>query len=79
MEEEQLPLEELVNKYEKGTQLLSRCESVLASAKKRLQTIAAKSAPVADDEDSLDPDGDMPHDPSPSLDAHDDDDDIRLF
>ena len=29
MEEEQLPLEELVARYEKGSKLLARCESVL--------------------------------------------------
>lgn len=70
MEEEQLPLEELVAKFEQGTQLLTHCESVLASAKKRLQTIAAQqTAP----ESSLSPDT------SDASDETDDDDDIRLF
>ncbi|WP_193210721.1 exodeoxyribonuclease VII small subunit [Luteolibacter marinus] len=74
MEEEQLPLEELVARYEKGSKLLARCETVLASAKKRLQTISARAAtagPAAspDTEDEL----------SGEPDAHDDDDDIRLF
>lgn len=78
MEEEQLPLEDLVTKFEQGTKLLTRCESVLASAKKRLQTIAARqSAPNSGEESptdtSLSPDTSNPTDDS------DDDDDIRLF
>ncbi len=83
MEEEQLPLEELVARYEKGSKLLSRCESVLASARKRLQTISARSiAETVDPDEEADlPDND---DPAPGLtagtpDEHDDDDDIRLF
>ena len=76
MEEEHLPLEELVAKYEKGTKLLGRCESVLASAKKRLQTIAAKSNPVEADEESHDQSDRLTHDPASSPDDHDD---IRLF
>lgn len=85
MEEEQLPLEELVSRYEKGSKLLARCESVLASARKRLQTISAKS--IAD---TVDPDdeADVPDEDDQATgqsntagtpDEHDDDDDIRLF
>ena len=39
MESEQLPLEELINHYERGAKLLSECESTLKTAKKRLETI----------------------------------------
>lgn len=83
MEEEQLPLEELVNRYEKGSKLLARCESVLASARKRLQTISSRTAadPVDLDENGDLPDADGPA-PGPTAgtpDEHDDDDDIRLF
>jgi exodeoxyribonuclease VII small subunit len=83
MEEEQLPLEELVARYEKGSKLLARCESVLASARKRLQTISARSTA-----DTVDPDeeADVPGDEDPATrrtagtpDETDDDDDIRLF
>lgn len=84
MEEEQLPLEELVSRYEKGSKLLARCESVLASARKRLQTISARSiADAVDPDDEADvPDEDdkapgQHHAGTP--DEHDDDDDIRLF
>lgn len=78
MEEEQLPLEDLVEKFEHGTKLLARCESVLASAKKRLQTIAARqSAPNSGEESPTDPS--LSPDTSDSADDSDDDDDIRLF
>jgi exodeoxyribonuclease VII small subunit len=83
MEEEQLPLEELVARYEKGSKLLARCESVLASARKRLQTISAST--IAESVDS-DDEADLPDDddqangsPGGTPDDHDDDDDIRLF
>jgi exodeoxyribonuclease VII small subunit len=72
MEEEQLPLEELVTRYEKGSKLLARCESVLASARKRLQTISARSeAGAAGSATEVE----LPGAP----DEHDNDDDIRLF
>ena len=74
MEEEQLPLEELVSRYEKGSKLLARCETVLASARKRLQTISAR-AEAADEETVAAEDDELPGAPA----EHDDDDDIRLF
>jgi len=83
MEEEQLPLEELVARYEKGSKLLARCETVLASARKRLQTISAQAAAEAgargeENGDSPDED-DEPAGPPALPDEQDDDDDIRLF
>jgi len=74
MEEEQLPLEELVSRYEKGSKLLARCETVLASARKRLQTISARADAVAPEADAAE-DDELPGAPA----EHDDDDDIRLF
>ncbi|MEM1083592.1 MAG: exodeoxyribonuclease VII small subunit [Verrucomicrobiota bacterium] len=71
MEEEELPLEDLVARFEKGTKLLAHCESVLASAKKRLETIAASHSATDGDSQSQET-SDTPDDP-------DDDDDIRLF
>ena len=79
MEEEQLPLEELVAKYEQGIQLLGRCETVLAAAKKRLITISARHAGAPGGEDSLDAADRLPHDAPAVPDGQDDDDDIRLF
>ena len=75
MEEEQLPLEELVAKYEQGPRLLARCETVLAEARKRLVTIAARNEPGAPADDSPD----LAHDAPGSPGETDDDDDIRLF
>lgn len=83
MEEEQLPLEELVARYEKGSKLLSHCESVLASARKRLHTITARNSAEAvepDEEADLpDEDDHRPGSTAGTPDEHDDDDDIRLF
>jgi len=84
MEEEQLPLEELVARYEKGSKLLARCETVLASARKRLQTISAQAAADAaaaagENEDSPDEDDEPAGHQPGTPDDNDDDDDIRLF
>lgn len=82
MEEQQLPLEQLVARYERGARLLTGCEAVLQSARKRLQTIAdahaaGNSAPMTD---SLDEEDDLADDaPTPLAAPDDDDDDIRLF
>lgn len=39
MENDQLPLEELVSRYEQGADLLRHCENVLGVAKKRIEMI----------------------------------------
>lgn len=39
MESDQLPLEELIAKYEEGNTLRKQCEQLLLSAKKRLETL----------------------------------------
>lgn len=39
MEAEELPLEDLVNFYEKGSSLLKHCEKSLSSAKRRIELI----------------------------------------
>lgn len=80
MERESLPLEELVAGYEKGSVLLERCESVLSSARERIELItlrnkggtAADASAPATERDGLFP-------PSALADDNDDDDDIRLF
>ncbi len=82
MEEQQLPLEDLVANYEKGVKLLARCESLLQSARKRLQTISERetAGKSPDTTDSLDEEDDMADDAPATPDApDDDDDDIRLF
>lgn len=82
MEERQLPLEDLVARYEKGARLLAGCEAVLDSARKRLQTITDRHAAgnSAAATDSLDEEDDLADDaPTPLAAPDDDDDDIRLF
>jgi exodeoxyribonuclease VII small subunit len=79
MEHEQLPLEELVAYYEKGSELLDRCESVLQSARSRIEliTLRQKSGIESASESgtSTSPDLNTPSGPPDSSDA----DDIRLF
>jgi len=82
MENEQLPLEELVAQYEKGSKLLDRCETVLQSARERIEliTLRDRGAPADDDESAAEQPGDRLREAAP-VDANDDDDDddIRLF
>lgn len=78
MEHEQLPLEELVASYEKGSALLLHCEAILKSARGRIELITLRNhtestpqaqASTAQAAASL---PDLAEDPN-------DDDDIRLF
>ena len=74
MENEQLPLEDLVSQYEKGSKLLGRCEAVLQSARERIELITLRAANDGDadtDEESSKP--------SAAAAEPDEDDDIRLF
>lgn len=81
MEEEQLPLEDLVSHYEKGSTLLKHCESVLKSARDRLELITLRNQT----ENALDSGATTPHaaatppEATELPDDTDDDDDIRLF
>jgi exodeoxyribonuclease VII small subunit len=79
MENEQLPLEDLVNQYEKGSQLLDHCEAILQSARERVELITLRNRTEA----SLPAAGGTPAEPSPpsgrTAAPDDDDDDIRLF
>ena len=80
MENEQLPLEELVANYEKGSKLIAHCQSVLESARERIELITLgnqdesglENKPATDDV-GADPDDEG----SPP--ASQDEDDIRLF
>lgn len=82
MEHEQLPLEDLVASYEKGSALLSHCESILKAARKRIELITLRNqpetAPVpASSHDN--PESPTADEPTPEDDFDDDHDDIRLF
>lgn len=80
MEHEQLPLEDLVAYYEKGSALLDRCESILQSARGRIELITLRNQnetePATPTRTGDSPD---PAPPSGTPDVSDDDDDIRLF
>lgn len=79
MEEEQLPLEDLVAHYEQGSALLRRCESVLKSARERLELITLRNQTENDLDSATTPmHGGTPPPETPEDDL-DDDDDIRLF
>ena len=72
MEHEQLPLEELVAYYEKGSALLDRCESVLQSARGRIELITLRNKGETPEPSTF-------SDSSAASDDDESDDDIRLF
>ncbi len=78
MENDQLPLEELVAHYEKGAGLLAHCEKVLSAARKRIELIEvgapAEKELAPEPEEVEDQAG---RDRSPT--ADDAEDDIRLL
>lgn len=76
MEHEHLPLEDLVAHYERGSEYLARCESILQSARTRIELITLRNRnEIALDADPKSSDAYEPSSP----DEPDDDDDIRLF
>ncbi len=60
MEGEQLPLEELIARYENGARLLKHCDSVLTGARKRIEliTLADREAEKIPEPETGDPDDD---------------------
>lgn len=77
MEHDNLPLEDLVAHYEKGSAYLDRCEAILQAARGRIELITLRQQ----GEIALDA-GPKPADASQSAPADDPDDDpndIRLF
>jgi exodeoxyribonuclease VII small subunit len=79
MEHEHLPLEDLVAHYEKGSALLARCETLLQSARGRIELITLRNQNEIALEDGENP-ADAPSLPAPDdLPDDPDDDDIRLF
>ena len=71
MESDQLPLEDLINHYERGASLIKQCETTLKAAKKRLETIQNTGSPVSPSAEK----SATTHKPLSSQ----DDDEIRLF
>jgi exodeoxyribonuclease VII small subunit len=75
MEHEHLSLEDLVTHYEKGSALLARCESILQSARERIELITLRNQ----NEIALDAGTQSADAAEPPDDSDDDDNDIRLF
>jgi len=44
MESDQLPLEEMLERYEEGTRLVKLCSEKLAAAEKRIETVTRNAA-----------------------------------
>jgi len=65
MEEESLPLEDLIKYYQKGSDLIKECETSLKAAHKQLETIRVKSQQKTTS--------------TPSVTEDNPDDEIRLF
>lgn len=78
MENEQLPLEDLVAYYEKGSRLMGRCETILESARERIELITLRNKDESELEKPVKV-GDSAPDISASATSDDSDDDIRLF
>jgi exodeoxyribonuclease VII small subunit len=76
MEGEQLPLEDLVTQYEKGSVLLKHCESVLSSARKRIELITLANQDEPEREKTLTSSSSTP---SENDGASDESNDISLF
>ena len=49
MEEESLPLEELLSNYERGHQLLSHCQNLIENARKRIEVVQLERAKSAEE------------------------------
>ena len=78
MEHEHLPLEELVEHYEKGSALLTRCETILQSARGRIELITLRNQTESTLEADAPP-AQAPAPPPAMAEDPNDDDDIRLF
>ena len=79
MEGEQLPLEELVARYEVGSALLKHCVTVLTAAKKRIQLITLADSEETDPQDGGEP-AEIPENKlKQGSDDPDDSNDISLF
>lgn len=76
MEGEELPLEDLVAQYEAGSALLKHCDSVLSSARKRIELITLANR---EESNSEEPDENSQNPSAETAGDLDDDNDISLF
>ncbi|TAG08322.1 MAG: exodeoxyribonuclease VII small subunit [Verrucomicrobia bacterium] len=75
MENESLPLTELVSQYEKGSKLVVQCEAMLQGARERIELITLRPAKAGVASAELSADNEL----MLSGDSDEDSDDIRLF
>jgi len=76
MESEELPLEDLVARYEAGSKLLKHCNTVLSGARKRIELITLENRDGSDAEATDDTPKKSPDESDGDPDDHND---IRLF
>jgi exodeoxyribonuclease VII small subunit len=78
MESGQLPLEELIVRYEEGMNLVKVCQERLASAEQKIEIIARNNAgkPVVKD---FEPAAETPTETKPSAEQEPQNDEVRLF
>lgn len=82
MESEDMPLEDLVNAYDKGTQLLRGCDGILKAARERINVImAGKQDEIGLESEPAKAQAPRSYPAAAAPDAIDDepDDEIRLF
>jgi exodeoxyribonuclease VII small subunit len=79
MEGEQLPLEELVARYEAGSSLLKHCASVLSAAKKRIELITLADREETEPDDGGNPAVNPGNEPGQDPGDPDESNDISLF
>ena len=78
MESGQLPLEDLIVRYEEGMNLVKVCQERLASAEQKIEIIARNNAgkPVVKD---FEPNTEPRPEPKPSAEQPHENDEVRLF
>jgi exodeoxyribonuclease VII small subunit len=78
MESGQLPLEDLIIRYEEGMNLVKVCQERLASAEQKIEIIARNNAgkPVVKE---FEPAAETPTDPKPAAEQEHQNDEVRLF
>jgi exodeoxyribonuclease VII small subunit len=78
MESGQLPLEDLIVRYEEGMNLVKVCQERLASAEQKIEIIARNNAgkPVVKD---FEPNAEPRPEPKPSAEQPHENDEVRLF
>jgi exodeoxyribonuclease VII small subunit len=78
MESDELPLDDLLVRYEEGIKLIGFCTEKLQAAEKRIQIVTEKSKGKPTLED-FEPDAKATPVPAPTVEAETETDEIRLF